>query len=43
MSDHPQNGFQVYKQNLMNLEHHKRNTRRHTLDDYTDMGKVIEK
>lgn len=37
-SRNPQNGYGVFKQNLDTLRHFKRNTHRHSKDDYVDMG-----
>lgn len=43
MSDRKfQNGFQVFKENLKNLRHWKRNTYRHTTDDYTDVEELLD-
>jgi hypothetical protein len=42
MSDDPQNGFQVYKQHLENLKHHKRNSGRHSVEDYTDAEDLLD-
>jgi len=38
----PQNGFEVYEQNLQNLKHSKRNSGRHSVDDYIDIEELLE-
>lgn len=43
MSDRSfQNGFEAYESNLSNLAHAKRNTGRHSVDEYIDAEQLVE-